>query len=212
VDLQLLPRTVVRPTSSIDHPQWNFQPLLAAVQRLRFRMALRLLGDQRYGRLLEIGYGSGIFLPALARRCDDLHGIDPHPMDGQVREALEACGVPAALAHGRVEDLPYESGFFNAAVAVSTLEYVTEIDVACREIRRVLAPGGALIVITPGATPLWNIALRLATREGPAQYGDRREKLQPALRRHFRLARQVQAPPLGGNLVRLYTGLRLHAD
>ncbi len=211
-DIELLPEAAARPTSPIDHPQWNFLPVLSAVQRLRFRMALKLLGGRHYGRLLEIGYGSGIFLPALARRCDELHGIDPHPMTRQVCEALDGYGVVATLAHGNAEALPYEEGFFDAVVAVSTLEYVTAIDEACEEIRRVLAPGGVLIVITPGATPLWNLALRVATREGPGQYGDRRQKLQPALLRHFRLDGRVGVPPVGGDLVRLYTGLRLQAE
>lgn len=212
VDIELLPETAVHPTSPIDHPQWNFRPLISAVQRMRFRMALTLLGDEHFGRLLEIGYGSGIFLPALARRCDELHGVDPHPMTAQVREALRGCAVQATLASGDAEALPYDTGYFDCAVAVSTLEYVTGIDAACREIRRVLAPGGVLVVVTPGATPLWNLALRIATRQGPGQYGDRRQKLQPALRRHFRPVRQVRVPPVGGDALRLYTGLRLSAE
>ncbi len=212
VHIELLPETAARPTSPIDHPQWNFRPVLSAVQRLRFRIALRLLGDQHYGRLLEIGFGSGIFLPALARKCGELHGVDPHPMTSQVTEALDGFGVRATLAQGSAEKLPYDTGFFDCAIAISTLEYVTAIDDGCLEIRRVLKPGGALIVVTPGATPLWNIALRIFTREGPGQYGDRRQKLQPALLRHFTLASQVHMPPIGGSFVRLYTGLRLHAD
>jgi len=212
VDIELLPEGAARPTSPIDHPQWNFLPLLSAVQRMRFRMALKLLGARHYGRLLEIGYGSGIFLPALAQRCGELHGIDPHPMTSQVCEVIDDCGVVATLAQGNAEALPYDAGFFDAVVAVSTLEYVTAIDEACAEIRRVLAPGGVLVVITPGATPLWNLALRVATREGPGQYGDRRQKLQPALLRHFRLDGRVGVPAVGGDLVRLYTGLRLQAE
>jgi len=130
----------------------------------------------------------------------------------QEATSLADHGVKASLASAPAESLPYDSGFFNCVVAVSCLEYVEAIDAACGEIRRVLAAGGTLAVVTPGATPLWNLALRVATRQGPSQCGDRRQKLQPVLRRRFRLVKQLTVPRFGGNASRLYTGLRLQAD
>ncbi|GAA3815632.1 hypothetical protein GCM10022226_40500 [Sphaerisporangium flaviroseum] len=210
--LNLLPRSALRCTSPVDHPGWNYRPLLGHVQRLRFRIILDLLSGMRFGRLLEIGYGSGVFMPELALRCEALHGADPHDMADDVSAALARHDVKATLTRAGVESLPYETGFFDCVVSVSALEYVLDIDAACREIRRVLAPGGTLAVVTPGATPLWNLALRVATKEGPGQYADRREKLQPALREHFHLTREIRAPHFGGTALRLYTGLRLRRD
>jgi SAM-dependent methyltransferase len=207
--LDLLPPSAIVSTSEVDHPDWNYRRLLGGVQRLRFRVVLDLLGRERFGRLLEIGYGSGVFMPELARHCDELHGIDPHPMRDAVAENLAGHGVEAALTRGSAESLPYDDGFFDCAVTVSALEYVPSIDQACAEIRRVLAPGGRFAVVTPGATPLWDLALRLTTGESPSQYADRRQKLQPALRRHFRVAREVRVPGLSPSVVRLYTGLLL---
>jgi SAM-dependent methyltransferase len=210
--LKLLPKSMLQPTNPVDHPSWNYRPVLGSVQRLRFRIVLELLADTHFHRLLEIGYGSGVFMPELAEHCEELYGVDPHPTAGDVAANLARYGVKAALTSGSAESLPYESGFFDCAVAVSALEYVPSIESACREIRRVLNPGGVLAVVTPGATPLWNLALRVATREGPSQYGDRRRKLQPALRDHFRLAGEIQVPRFGGSAVRLYTGLHLQAN
>ncbi len=192
--------------------------MLGAVQRLRFRMARSLLsgperaaGPQRHKRLLEIGYGSGVFMPELARHCEELHGVDPHPMTAQVQENLRRCGVHAELACAPAERLPYPDGFFGCVVAVSTLECVPDIDAACAEIRRVLAPEGVLVVVTPGATKLWDLALRLTTGESASLYAGGRQRLQPALRAGFRVTKQLRVPPVGGGLLRLYTGLRLQA-
>jgi 2-polyprenyl-3-methyl-5-hydroxy-6-metoxy-1,4-benzoquinol methylase len=208
-ELKLLPKSALVRTSEVDHPDWNYRPLLGAVQRLRFRMVRKLLADTGFDRLLEIGYGSGVFLPELARHCADLHGIDPHAQRAAVEDHLAEQGVPATLAQGSVEALPYGDGHFDCAVAISTLEYVPDIESACLELRRVLKPGGVLAVVTPGATKLWDLALRLSTGESPSQYADRRQQLQPTLRRHFDLVREVRVPTLSPPSVRLYTGLLL---
>jgi SAM-dependent methyltransferase len=175
-------------------------------------MAVSLLGRQRHNRLLEIGYGSGVFLPELERHCDELHGVDPHPMAGQVREGLARQGIRAELATAPAEELPYPDAFFSCAVAISALECVPGIEAACREIRRVLVPKGVLVVVTPGATPLWDLALRLTTGENASLYAGRRERLQSVLHEHFRVTEQVRVPPFGGRFLRLYTGMRLQAD
>lgn len=207
--LNLLPKSSLVCTSEVDHPDWNYRPLLGMVQRLRFRVILKLLAGATYHRMLEIGYGSGVFMPELSRHCDDLHGIDPHPHQSTVEENLTRHGIQATLARGSVEHLPYDDNFFDCAVTISALEYVPDIVSACREIRRVLRPDGVLAVVTPGATPLWDLALRVSTGESPTQYADRRQRLQPALHQEFRLTREVRIPRVGPPAVRLYTGLLL---
>ncbi|SDJ28612.1 Methyltransferase domain-containing protein [Lentzea albidocapillata subsp. violacea] len=207
--LALLPKDGLTPTSDVDHPTWNHLPVLRGVQRLRFRIIVDLLAGTRFPRLLDIGYGSGVFLPELARHCDDLHGVDPHQKRAEVEANLARHGVSATLTTASVENLPYDTGSFDCLVSVSTLEYVPDIEAACAEMRRVLRPGGALVLCTPGTGALWNVPLRLLTRQGPSQYGDRRERLQPALRGHFRVDREIRVPNLATAAVRLYTGLLL---
>lgn len=208
-ELKLLPKSALVRTSEVDHPDWNYRPLLGAVQRMRFRIVRELLADTGFDRLLEIGYGSGVFMPELSRHCGELHGIDPHPHRVAVTEHLAEQGVQANLIQGSVESLPYDDAHFDCAVTISTLEYVPDIASACREVRRVLKPNGVLAVVTPGATKLWDLALRLSTGESPSQYADRRQRLQPELRRHFTLLREVRVPTPNLPAIRLYTGLLL---
>jgi SAM-dependent methyltransferase len=207
--LHLLPKSALTPTSPVDHPHWNYLPILRSIQRRRFRIIVDLLGDTHFDRLLEIGYGSGVFMPELARHCDDLHGVDPHPMRSEVQSALAAQGLTPTLKTATVESLPYEDNTFDCAVSVSTLEYVPDITAACQELRRVLRPGGTLVVCTPGSTSIWDLPLRLLTKQGPDQYADRRERLQPTLRSQFTPTREIRVPNLPTQALRLYTGLRL---
>lgn len=209
--LRLLPPSALIATSEVDHADWNYRPLLGRLQRRRFRLLLSLLADEPYGRLLEIGYGSGVLMPELARRCEGLFGVDPHDRHEEVGRVLARHGVTADLRSASVAELPFADGFFDAAVAVSSLEYVEELDRACGEIARVLAPGGHLVVVAPGESALLDLALRLTTGESAEEnYGDRRGKLLRTLRRRFRVDREREFPDLPV-LPKVYTALRLGA-
>lgn len=37
-----------------------------------------------FARRLEVGYGSSVFLAELQRHCEELYGLDPHPMRERV--------------------------------------------------------------------------------------------------------------------------------
>jgi ubiquinone/menaquinone biosynthesis C-methylase UbiE len=210
--LLLLPESDLIVTGPVDHADWNYRPLIGKVQRLRFRLIRRLLGARTYGRLLEIGYGSGVFMPELARHADELFGIDPHPMPTEVEAVLQKHGLHASLLTGSAEALPYADGFFDCVVSVSAIEYVEDIEAACRELRRVLKPGGRLVIATPGSSPILDLALRASTGEDPGQYADRRQRLLPTLKQHFAVRKELAVPRFGGRLFRLYTGVCLFRE
>jgi ubiquinone/menaquinone biosynthesis C-methylase UbiE len=106
--------------------------------------------------------------------------------------------------------MPFPDGHFDRVLAVSSLEFVPDVSAACREVARVLAPGGRFVVVTPGFSPVVDLGLRVLTGErAKADYADRREKLLPTLLSHFDATARRTFPPLLGRLVRLYTALEL---
>ncbi len=206
----LLPQNALIKTGPLDHADWNYKPVLGWIQRQRFRLALSLLPKSRSGRLLEIGYGSGVFLPGLSRRCEDLHGIDVHNRNQEIADELAERGVSAQLRLGTAEALPFDNRYFDSAVAVSTLEFVPNVLAACREIARVLKPNGSLVVITPGFSPLVDFGLKLLTGESAKNdYGEKRESLMGALEEQFEVREKRLFPPVAGPVVCLYRALRL---
>jgi 2-polyprenyl-3-methyl-5-hydroxy-6-metoxy-1,4-benzoquinol methylase len=164
--LRLLPRSLLVKTSSLDQSEWVYRPVLGAVQRMRFSGVASLLGAQsRAPRLLEIGYGSGILMPELARHCDQLYGLDAHPYAAAVAERLTQVGVSAMLVTGDACSLPYRDGSFDTVVVVSVLEFVADVFAAVREVIRVLTPRGIAIVVTPGSSPVLDLGLKILTGE-----------------------------------------------
>ncbi|WP_280339357.1 class I SAM-dependent methyltransferase [Nocardia neocaledoniensis] len=98
-------------------------------------------------RVADIGTGPGRLLSCLAARRPDLrlHGVDlsPHMIEIAHRNLA---GHPVALAVADVGDLPYADASVDLAVSSLSMHEWPDLDAAARELRRVLAPGGALTV------------------------------------------------------------------
>ncbi len=208
--LRLLPVEALIKTSAVDHADWNFRPLVGTVIRLRYEMLRQILKDKRLGRTLEVGYGSGVFLPQLAAQSDEVHGIDPHLQVTAVQQVLSRFGVRAHLQSGSATQLPYPDQFFDTLVVVSALEFIDDLSLACREFRRVLRPGGMLAVVTPGQSSILDTGLKLLTGASPNDdFGDRRKAIIPTLLEHFTVRQRIDRPRYLHRLVRLYTAFDL---
>jgi ubiquinone/menaquinone biosynthesis C-methylase UbiE len=147
--LRLPQRDFIEKSHDDDPLDFYYYPITGYVYRRRLAMALSLLGPGPFGRLLEIGFGSGILLPELARRAREVHGVDIHGKIDAVERMLRAHGATAALCTGDIFALPYPDDHFDAVICLSVLEHLTELDRACAQIRRVLAPGGAGVLGFP---------------------------------------------------------------
>ena len=208
--VDLLPRELLVTTSSVDHADWNYRPLLGKLQRVRFQLVKSLLQGTERENLLEVGYGSGVFFPELSKHCRRISGIDPHPCAEEVTEKVRQAGIEADLHSGDVCSMPFADDSQDIVVAVSALEYVPDIDAACLEIKRVLRDGGVVVVVTPGKSPILDAGLKLLGGEDAEEnYGDRREKLLAALDRHFGMEKVRRWPWPGIPWFTVYRALRL---
>src|ERR1044071_8599381 len=119
------------PTDPIEYYR---RPLVGWLFRGRINMGLRLLTRPRYARALEVGFGAGAVLLALAPSVDELHGVDLDADPAVAAELLGRRGHFAKLARGSVYDLPYESGTFDLVVSFSVFEHLPEAAIGLREV------------------------------------------------------------------------------
>mgnify|MGYP002785401128 CR=1 FL=1 len=207
--IRLLPREALIKTGPFDEADWSYKPFLGWIIGQRYQLILSLLPKHRVHRILEVGYGSGIFMPELARHCDELYGIDIHPHQQSVTDILARFGVTARLVSGTVEAVPFSENFFDCIVALSSLEFVENFQAACQEIKRVLKSDGCLVIVTPGASPIVDLGLKILTGESAkTNYGNRREFLIPTLKQYFTINRKLTFPPLVSWLACLYRALK----
>ncbi|MFE1167568.1 class I SAM-dependent methyltransferase [Nocardiopsis sp. NPDC058789] len=106
---------------------------------------LDLAGDVGGRRVLDAGCGSGPLSLELRDRGAVVTGFDVSAeMVGLARKRL---GDDADLrVHDLARPLPYSDGAFDDVVASLSLHYLREWEGPLRELRRVLRPGGRLLV------------------------------------------------------------------
>lgn len=115
--------------------------------RARLREALRLTPGQR---VLEIGPGTGYYTPDLARAVGggsvEILDIQQQMLDHTMRK-LDARGITNVSAQqADAAELPHPDESFEAALMVTVFGEIPDGEAALREIKRVLKPGGVLVV------------------------------------------------------------------
>jgi SAM-dependent methyltransferase len=127
---------------------------LSPIQEAASR-ALELLRIGPGDRVLDIGCGTGVSLPNLARAVAPtgvVVGVDhASALLEEAKELVERAGVGGLVGIdiGDAHDLPYADGSFHAAHISRVLIHLTDPDRALREARRVVRPGGWIVAIEP---------------------------------------------------------------
>ncbi len=102
--------------------------------------------------ILDVGCGTGANLILLSQ-FGDAEGVDVSP------DALAFCrerGIENVRL-GAAEALPYEDGTFDLVTAFDVVEHMDDDVAGLREMRRVLRPGGRILLFVPTFMFLWGV-------------------------------------------------------
>jgi arsenite methyltransferase len=111
------------------------------------RATRALLALQPGERVLDIGSGPGFLANEMVEEVGPegaVHGVDPSESMLAIARRRETA-VQYAL--GDAVSLPYKDDTFDAAIATQVYEYVPDMPAALTEARRVLRPGGRLLIL-----------------------------------------------------------------
>ncbi len=133
-------------------------------------------------RILDVGCATGRLLEVFAQAgASQLFGIDLAPRIVDVaREKLSKTEAKVELQTADAEDsLPWPGEFFDAVTLTGVLHHFFRPQDALSEIRRVLRPGGRLLIIDPCFFPpirqVLNLALCIAPHGGDYRFYAPRE-------------------------------------
>ena len=109
------------------------------------------LGLPPRARILDAGCGSGRNMIELAR-----HGTVTGVELSQTSVELARARGYGEVVAGSVLEMPFPEASFDLAVSLDVIEHLQDDLAALRELRRAVAPGGALLVTVPAYQWLWS--------------------------------------------------------
>jgi len=120
-----------------------------ARERLLERELSRLAGGGRFGRILDVGCGDGLFFPVL-ERFGEPWGVEADEglltPDGPYRSRIHA---------GPLDDRYRPEARFGLVLALDVGEHVTDAPALLNRVKDLLEPGGWFVATVPALRALW---------------------------------------------------------
>ncbi|TSC64696.1 MAG: type 11 methyltransferase [Parcubacteria group bacterium Gr01-1014_106] len=108
------------------------------------RALKRLIPQHARGKLLDAGAGTLSIRHVAKAHCTEYQSLDAHKTHPELDHV------------GDIQRMPLPEGQFDTVLCLQVLEHVSNPEQALREIHRVLAPGGKLIISVPHLDYLHN--------------------------------------------------------
>ena len=125
----------------------------------RFDESVLMLAAGQNTRVLDVGCGSGVLAHRLAMQCGSkVIGIDSNP--AAITFAREQYSHPnLTFQFGRIDEIDFPPNSFDRIAFLEVIEHVYEAQARAilKIFRRLLRPGGRLVISTPNARSLWPI-------------------------------------------------------
>ena len=123
-----------------DYVMWPFERAFIGVWRRRLAGGLR-------GRVLEIGAGTGASFAWYPQGLEVVAVEPSEALAARARERARAASASIQLVTARAEGLPFADASFDVAVGMFTWCSVDDPVTGLQEVRRVLKPGGRLVLL-----------------------------------------------------------------
>lgn len=109
--------------------------------------------NEATGMILKIGFGSGLNLPYY-KNVTKLYALDPsQELYDLAQKRIEKILFPIEYLKASAEKIPLANNSIDSIVSTWSLCSIPNLEVALREMFRVLKPGGKLTLIEHGRSP-----------------------------------------------------------
>jgi ubiquinone/menaquinone biosynthesis C-methylase UbiE len=141
------PETTAKVLRAWEKSAPRYDKQIAFFERVQFKGGREWLGARAQGRVLEVAIGTGLNLPHYPADVT-LTGVELSPaMLAIARKRAADLGREVDLRNGNAEQLPFEDATFDTVVCALSLCTIPSPVAAIGEMKRVLVPGGRLLLL-----------------------------------------------------------------
>ncbi len=138
-------------TDSVPHApgsRESFEAIYARWSATTDQMRLDFLRECLGKKVLEVGCGIGKDARFLTENGVDYQGLDYSLRTLQLaRQHFDFCGLRKRFVNGDATSLPFPSDHFDLVMSIGVLHHIPGTDRACREVVRVVKPGGSVRIM-----------------------------------------------------------------
>lgn len=133
----------------------HYEQRFARYSERSLAMAMRVMDLDRARRVVDVACGTGLLARQIRRQWPHISVIGVDVSEAMLDEARRHLPQVAASDHagaiawrvGQAEALPVESGWADTVVCTNAFHLVQDPESALAEMRRVLQPGGRLVIV-----------------------------------------------------------------
>ena len=123
---------------------------------------IREAANERQGRAVEVGFGAGIYIPALAEAYSDVWAIDLDQEHIDHANRIAATYPNVHLLRDDVLDSKLPNRSFSLVLCSEVIEHIPDSQRVLKAMHRLLEPGGILILSTPQRWSLIEMTAKVA--------------------------------------------------
>lgn len=138
---------MTKPWNPEEYDAWYKTPLGALSDKLEKELVFSFIDVDAGDAVLDVGCGTGNYTIELAKRGADVIGIDSsEEMLAWARIKAQKADIEASFMAADATNLPFPDSSFDIVISNGLLCFLKEPEKALIEMRRVLKPGGRLVV------------------------------------------------------------------
>jgi len=125
-------------------------------------------------RVLDVACGTGVVARLAAERVGPsgaVAALDLNPAMLSVARSIASAGAPIRWYETSAESIPLPDDAFDVVLCQLGLQFVSDQSAAIREMRRVLVPGGRILVSTPPPNAFFDVLAEAMTRHVGGEAG-----------------------------------------
>jgi len=132
-----------------EYDSWYETKLGSFVDEVETKTAFELFQFRKGEKVLDIGCGTGNFSIKLAKKGAEVVGIDvSEAMLAKARKKAEKKNLNIKFYKNDVTSLDFEDNSFDAVFSMAAVEFIDDIKKAFKEMKRVVKPGGKILLGT----------------------------------------------------------------